>query len=115
MADHTTTSALPQFINRIDKRPWIFNFDYKFVVRFVVEGNDERRFRMMNVPEHALAILVKRSGRKHAGDIRAGKFNSVEPSASRFCVHADIRDVREWDREFAFKRPNFIHPLHAKD
>src|SRR5579862_72397 len=77
----------------------ILDLDDQLVVALVMEFDHNRLLRVMNVPEDALAVLIKGACGDNAGDLGAGHADAVQPTAGDLRICADAGDVLEGNFE----------------
>src|ERR1017187_6452086 len=71
----------------------IGDLDDQLIVAIILQLNDDCVLWIMNVPEYALAILIKRTSGDHTGNAGSAHLQAMPPSTGNTRVGADTCDM----------------------
>jgi len=97
-----------QSLDLLDSGSWIGDFHDQLVVALIRQINNDCLFRVLNVPENALAILIVGSGYNHARQVCARRANAFPQAVGNFAIGSNTGNICEWDLQAAFEGPEFI-------
>src|SRR5450755_4070532 len=102
-------------LNASDLRLGILDLENETTVALVAELDPDRLLRIVDIPEHHLAVGVKPPRRDYPGDVRASDPHPMKPLTCLLGGGRCARHVVDWDLETALQRPQPIGALHVND
>ena len=90
----------------------ILDFDDESLVALMIKGHNNCLGRIMNIPKHQLAVIVKRPCGKEARHIRPDQFEAMPPTSHLVRIMGDVYDVGERDLQTIAECP---HPVETFD
>jgi hypothetical protein len=108
-------SARQCSFDQFDRSLRVRDFDDQLVVPFILQFNDDRVLRIVDIPEDPLAVLIEGASRHHSGNVGARHSQPVPPAVRYGWVCPDLTYVRQRNFERTLEGPQLVGSSDVED